>query len=103
MQPLQNYKTYSRKNRALEKRQKRAENEKLFETEGDYVESAEQLRVRLHSHLLTGRITNRPLQTFAQELQKKLYNQSKPSDFSSALNIDSKTFRKAQKKTSRVI
>ena len=75
-----------RLNRALVKRENKKVNEKLFDDGSEYVESAEQLRVRLHSHLLTGRVANRSLLTFASEVQKKLYDENRTSDYTKALN-----------------
>ena len=55
--------------------------------------------MRLHSHLLTGRIKNKSLLTFAKEVGKKLYEESQNTvtekNFAKALDNNSKTFRKA--------
>ena len=52
-------------NYTLTKRESKKENEKLLENGDEYFESAEQLRARLHSHLLTGRVGNSSLLAFA--------------------------------------
>ena len=38
---------------------------------GEYGESDEQIKTRLHSHLLTGRLQNKALKAFALEILKK--------------------------------
>ena len=89
------------------KHENQKEQEKKSDCENDYIESAQQLKMRLHSHLLTGRVKNKSLLTFAKEVGKKLYEQSKNTvtekNFAKALDNNSKTFRKAQRKASRVI
>ncbi len=56
--------------RALKALQKSAKKEN---SHCEYIESAEQLKTRLRSHLLTGRVRNKSLLTFAKEVQRTCY------------------------------
>jgi len=50
----------------------RCENTTFLNFFGNYAESDEQIKSRLHSHLLTGRLSNKALQAFGLEVLRRL-------------------------------
>lgn len=71
---------------------------------GEYAESDEQIKTRIHSHLLTGRLNNKALIAFAYEIIKK--DMARLMDKSGDKNdfrVPQKIFKKAAKKVIEII
>ena len=68
---------------------------------GDYVESDEQVKIRLHSHLLTGRLSNKSLQAFALEVSKRL--QMSEDNATARFRVPHNLFKRAARKATELL
>lgn len=82
----------------------RCQNTSTLNFVGEFAESDEQVKTRLHSHLLTGRLQNKALQAFALEVSRRVktdmkHQQEQHEDF----RVSHKVFKRAAKKATELI